>query len=178
MDNGGWDEVVGKQQRHSGQATSVCCRGQWQLQLSGRMTTEDWLWSTTWLLWINYGRKGISNLDYSIATYIYGGIVCVILSLQALHRLLSKIKISLTKMKWTILLQCVGVHHVHVHQDNSPRPHVQFWNLLTQLRSSVAWWSKSWYLYKCCKPSDQPRDAAQREECSDLDEKSLTTFCR
>ncbi len=30
----------------------------------------------------------------------------------------------------------------------------------------------------CCKPSDQPRDAAQREECSDLDEKSLTTFCR
>jgi len=30
----------------------------------------------------------------------------------------------------------------------------------------------------CCKPSDQPRDAAQREECSGLDEKSLTTFCR
>ncbi len=31
----------------------------------------------------------------------------------------------------------------------------------------------------CCpKPSDQPRDAARREECSDLDEKSLTTFCR
>jgi hypothetical protein len=29
----------------------------------------------------------------------------------------------------------------------------------------------------CCKPSVQPRDAAQREECSDLDEKSLTTFC-
>ncbi len=29
----------------------------------------------------------------------------------------------------------------------------------------------------CCKPSDQPRDAARREECSDLDEKSLTTFC-
>ena len=28
----------------------------------------------------------------------------------------------------------------------------------------------------CCKPSDQPRDAVQREECSDLDEKSLTTF--
>ncbi len=27
-----------------------------------------------------------------------------------------------------------------------------------------------------CKPSDQPRDAAQREECSDLGEKSLTTF--
>ena len=30
----------------------------------------------------------------------------------------------------------------------------------------------------CCKPSDQPRDAARREECSGLDEKSLTTFCR
>jgi hypothetical protein len=30
----------------------------------------------------------------------------------------------------------------------------------------------------CPKPSDQPRDAARREECSDLDEKSLTTFCR
>jgi len=30
----------------------------------------------------------------------------------------------------------------------------------------------------CCKPSDQPRDAARREECSDLDKKSLTTFCR
>jgi len=30
----------------------------------------------------------------------------------------------------------------------------------------------------CCKPSDQPRDAARREECSDRDEKSLTTFCR
>ena len=29
----------------------------------------------------------------------------------------------------------------------------------------------------CCKPSDQPRDTARREECSDLDEKSLTTFC-
>ena len=29
----------------------------------------------------------------------------------------------------------------------------------------------------CCKPSDQPRDAARREECSGLDEKSLTTFC-
>ena len=28
----------------------------------------------------------------------------------------------------------------------------------------------------CPKPSDQPRDAARREECSDLDEKSLTTF--
>ena len=31
--------------------------------------------------------------------------------------------------------------------------------------------------YYCPKPSDQPRDAARREECSDLDEKSLTTFC-
>ena len=30
----------------------------------------------------------------------------------------------------------------------------------------------------CCKPSDQPRDAAQREECSDLDEKSFNYFCR
>ena len=30
----------------------------------------------------------------------------------------------------------------------------------------------------CCKPSDQPRDAARQEECLDLDEKSLTTFCR
>jgi hypothetical protein len=30
----------------------------------------------------------------------------------------------------------------------------------------------------CPKPSDQPRDAARREECSKLDEKSLTTFCR
>jgi len=30
----------------------------------------------------------------------------------------------------------------------------------------------------CCKPFDQPRDAAWQEECSDLDEKSLTTFCR
>ncbi len=30
----------------------------------------------------------------------------------------------------------------------------------------------------CPKPSDQPRDAARWEECSDLDEKSLTTFCR
>ncbi len=30
----------------------------------------------------------------------------------------------------------------------------------------------------CPKPSDQPRDAARGEECSDLDEKSLTTFCR
>ena len=29
----------------------------------------------------------------------------------------------------------------------------------------------------CPKPSDQPRDAAQREECSDLDEKSFTTLC-
>jgi len=29
----------------------------------------------------------------------------------------------------------------------------------------------------CCKPSDQPRDAARWEECLDLDEKSLTTFC-
>ncbi len=29
----------------------------------------------------------------------------------------------------------------------------------------------------CPNPSDQPRDAARREECSDLDEKSLTTFC-
>ncbi len=29
---------------------------------------------------------------------------------------------------------------------------------------------------KCCKPSDQPSDAARREECSGLDEKSLTTF--
>jgi hypothetical protein len=29
----------------------------------------------------------------------------------------------------------------------------------------------------CPKPSDQPRDAARREECLDLDEKSLTTFC-
>jgi hypothetical protein len=29
----------------------------------------------------------------------------------------------------------------------------------------------------CPKPSDQPRDAARQEECSDLDEKSLTTFC-
>jgi len=28
----------------------------------------------------------------------------------------------------------------------------------------------------CCKPSDQPRDAARREECSDRDEKSLNTF--
>ena len=28
----------------------------------------------------------------------------------------------------------------------------------------------------CCKPSDQPRDAARREECSDLDEKSLILF--
>ncbi len=32
--------------------------------------------------------------------------------------------------------------------------------------------------WQCPKPSDQPRDAARREECSDLDEKSLTTFCR
>jgi len=31
---------------------------------------------------------------------------------------------------------------------------------------------------RCCMPSDQPRDAARREECSDPDEKSLTTFCR
>jgi len=30
----------------------------------------------------------------------------------------------------------------------------------------------------CCKPSAQPRDAARREECSSLDEKSFTTFCR
>jgi len=29
---------------------------------------------------------------------------------------------------------------------------------------------------ECCRPSDQPRDAARREECLDLDEKSLTTF--
>ncbi len=28
----------------------------------------------------------------------------------------------------------------------------------------------------CPKPSDQPRDAARREECSQLDEESLTTF--
>ena len=28
----------------------------------------------------------------------------------------------------------------------------------------------------CSKPFDQPRDAARREECLDLDEKSLTTF--
>ncbi len=31
---------------------------------------------------------------------------------------------------------------------------------------------------QCPKPPDQPRDAARREECSDLEEKSLTTFCR
>ncbi len=31
-------------------------------------------------------------------------------------------------------------------------------------------------LLHCCKPSDQPRDAARQEECSDLDEKSVTTF--
>ena len=30
----------------------------------------------------------------------------------------------------------------------------------------------------CCKPSNQPRDAARREECSNLDEKSLTIFYR
>jgi len=30
---------------------------------------------------------------------------------------------------------------------------------------------KSWY-----RPPDQPRDEARREECSDLDEKSLTTL--
>jgi hypothetical protein len=29
---------------------------------------------------------------------------------------------------------------------------------------------------RCPKPSSQPRDAARREECSQLDEKSLTTF--
>ena len=34
----------------------------------------------------------------------------------------------------------------------------------------------STFLNTCCKPSDQSRDAARREECSDLDEKSLTTF--
>jgi len=28
------------------------------------------------------------------------------------------------------------------------------------------------------RPPDQPRDAAQREECSDLDEKSFNYFCR
>ena len=28
----------------------------------------------------------------------------------------------------------------------------------------------------CPKPPIQPRDAARREECSQLDEKSLTTF--
>ncbi len=28
----------------------------------------------------------------------------------------------------------------------------------------------------CPKPSSQPRDAARREECLQLDEKSLTTF--
>jgi hypothetical protein len=33
-------------------------------------------------------------------------------------------------------------------------------------------------IINCCKPSDQPRDAARQEEWSDLDEKSLTTFCR
>jgi hypothetical protein len=35
-----------------------------------------------------------------------------------------------------------------------------------------------WIHRICCKPSDQPRDAARREKCSDLDEKSVTTFCR
>ena len=30
----------------------------------------------------------------------------------------------------------------------------------------------------CLRPPDQSRDAARREECSDPDEKSLTTFCR
>jgi hypothetical protein len=30
----------------------------------------------------------------------------------------------------------------------------------------------------CCKPSDQPRDAARWEEYSGLDENSLTTICR
>ena len=29
----------------------------------------------------------------------------------------------------------------------------------------------------CHRPSDQPRDAARWEECSDLDEKSLNYFC-
>jgi len=33
-------------------------------------------------------------------------------------------------------------------------------------------------IHWCCKPSDQPRDAARREECSSLDEMSFTTFCR
>ncbi len=32
------------------------------------------------------------------------------------------------------------------------------------------------YVPSCLRPSDQPRDAARQEECSDLDEKSLTTF--
>ena len=30
----------------------------------------------------------------------------------------------------------------------------------------------------CHRPPDQPRDAARREECSDLDEKSFNYFCR
>ncbi len=31
---------------------------------------------------------------------------------------------------------------------------------------------------QCIKPFDQPRDAAQQEECLDLDEKSLLILCR
>jgi len=32
------------------------------------------------------------------------------------------------------------------------------------------------HLINWCRPPDQPRDPARREECSDLDEKSLTNF--
>jgi hypothetical protein len=40
------------------------------------------------------------------------------------------------------------------------------------------WFWKHNSLFDACpRPSDQPRDAARWEECSDLDEKSLTTFC-
>ena len=45
---------------------------------------------------------------------------------------------------------------------------------LQQAHNSVKCWINS--LTPCPKPSSQPRDAARREECSQLDEKSLTTF--
>jgi hypothetical protein len=55
--------------------------------------------------------------------------------------------------------------------DSAKKP----WKKGSQDSVQVAYLTKE---MDCPKPSDQPRDAARREECSDLEEKSLTTFCR
>ncbi len=64
-----------------------------------------------------------------------------------------------------------GAHHAavwsyYLHEKNSPL------ELPRAIRPSTL----KGCVGTCPKPSDQPRDAARREECLDLDEKSLTTF--